>query len=66
MEPLAIVLGFSFWHNGFYYYTRSKLDDAYEGFMDQSETTSAKTSLSFLGRLIAFVVSLILISIITI
>lgn len=58
---ISTILAFSFCHNGLYYHTRSKLDGAYKGFTDQSNTTTAKTSLSFSKRLFLFIISLILI-----
>lgn len=63
---LSLISMFSFWHNGFYYLTRSKLDGAYYGFMDQSETTTAKISLSFHERLVSFGLSIFLITVISI
>ena len=59
LYTLSLLLMFSFWHNGMYYYTRSKLDKTYKGFFDQSKDTTAKTSLKPIARSIAFGISLI-------
>jgi hypothetical protein len=56
----SILLAFSFFHNGFYYLFRKKLDGAYNGFTDESETTTAKISLSFKERFGLFLISLCL------
>jgi len=59
---LSVVMAFSFWHNGFYYLTRSKLDEVYTGFFDQTKTSSATFSLSVLTRTILFICSLVTIT----
>lgn len=61
---ISIILSFSFFHNGMYYYTRSKLDGAYKSFMDSSIKTTAKNSFSFTKRTLLLLLSIILIIII--
>lgn len=58
LYALSVVFSFSFFHNGFYYLTRKRLDGAYEGFTDESETTTAKISLNFKERLVLFFISI--------
>jgi hypothetical protein len=57
----AVISMFPFFHDGQYYYTRHLLDGAYTGWKDESNTTSAKSSLSYKERVIALVISVCLI-----
>jgi hypothetical protein len=56
----TILLAFSFFHNGFYYLVRKKLDRTYNGFTYESKAYGAKIELSFKERLGLFFVSLLL------
>ena len=60
--PIMICLGltFPFFHNGFYYKTRNKIDPTqYKlGFMDMSSTSIAKVNFTFFLRTISFLVGL--------
>src|SRR5579859_7525209 len=38
---INFVLGFSFWHNGFYYIYRGKIDKTYSGFKSNSTTSTS-------------------------
>lgn len=46
---LALIMTFSFFHNGFYYLTRNKLQPSLypKGFMDKSTTSTALIDLGF-------------------
>lgn len=65
LMPVALWLCFSFWHDGFYYETRSALDFPAYNFFSFSTTTTAQISagpwLRIAGQLISLVMYTILI-----
>lgn len=63
---ISAMLSFSFFHNGFYYFTRSKIDVPTYNFTSNSTSSTAKLQFPFIVRLIMFIFSIIiLISIFT-
>lgn len=58
----SFVLSFSFWHDGFYYITRNKLDSGIykERFKAESTTSTAKIELDYFTRMCMFVFGFVL------
>lgn len=65
---IVICLGliFPFFHNGFYYHTRNKIDSTKYplGFKDMSTTSIAKINFTFLIRTLMFIIGLLGLSLI--
>jgi hypothetical protein len=53
------VLAYPFWHNGFYYSYRKKIDGSYHGFFDDSTTSTAYINVLAPLRIAMFILSLI-------
>lgn len=51
LESVASAAGFSYWHNGWYYLMRDKIDGTAHGWKYQSPTDTAKTQLNYQARL---------------
>jgi hypothetical protein len=60
LYSVAVLLMFSFFHNGFYYLGRKKLDGAYNGFTDTSRNTTAKNSFNFKKRTVLLIISILI------
>lgn len=58
---IFFILSFSLFHNGFYYYTRNKLNDKVypKRFIDTSTTSKAIIEFSFKERLLLFIFGII-------
>ena len=55
-----LMMGFVFWHDGFYYQSRWWLDRVYpNGFLDHTTTSDAKFNFDFTQRLLMFLFSLL-------
>lgn len=57
---VALIMTFSFWHNGFYYLTRRKLSNSLypNGFADTSNSSTAMIELNFKWRTSFFILGM--------
>lgn len=61
----ACLLAFSFWHNGFYYETRKRIDVPGYNFFSESTTSTAIIEVSFYSRLGLFLVGVAILILLT-